>query len=229
MAGFALSLAVPAAGLLSSGGSLVACAGATGSLLEEAPPPGDVTADASASNPAPVPDASATKPPKSDDAGTPVVTPDASAPVDTGPPPPSDDAGPPKDSGPVLPPDPGISCGGGLCDPATQVCCLSSNGKDFNCDTQNDCDSSNGLSIPCVKTADCLAAGSPAGTVCCVTAGGGGGGKGDLASDVSCVPESDCQQGQGQAVMCDPGGTDCPVGTVCVKSTLTIPPYSICQ
>jgi hypothetical protein len=221
-------------------GALAACGGAANSPLEDAPSAATGTADASTSTgfggSQGSPSADAGSPSGTKDAGpsSPVTSKDAGASVDSG----SSSSPPAKDAGidSAAPPesDPGIECGGGLCEPGSQVCCM--NGSDFNCDDATDCTSNGGLPLPCVKTADCLAANYPAGTVCCVTAGGkgggnGGGGKGgggDQASSVACVPAADCQ-GQSQTQLCAQGGTDCPAGETCTQSTGTIPPYFICE
>jgi hypothetical protein len=214
------------------GALLAACAGADLSLLDE-PPGGSsssldasvpVTTDGSASHPTP---------PPSHDSGAPH---DASAPQDSAPPPPpADDSGggddsatgedsaSGKDSGPSAT---SIPCGKKTCDPTSNVCCVTmdNNGaQTFTCESANDCDNSGGLSVPCASAADCATAGSPVGSVCCVT-------EGDQLSPptVACVPATSCLDPSSQAWMCDPSDPVCPPGDTCKVSTQTIPPYSIC-
>jgi hypothetical protein len=222
--------------------AVTGCSGAPSSLLEEAADPGTIGADASTGSLA-SPDASKTSPPPSHDSGPP-STPDPDASSVSNPVPdasqvvtPSDDAGIEKDSAPPPPAD-SISCGSASCDPASQICCITDDGnggENFACDTSQDCDDNNGLSLPCAKAADCIAAGSPTGTVCCVTVGNGNGnGNGNQggAASVACVPTLECADPSTEAWMCDPtdpSTSQCPPGETCTVSKTTIPPYSICK
>jgi hypothetical protein len=216
------------------GALLAACAGADLSLLDE--PPGGSSSSSDASVPVTTPDGSASHPtpPPSHDSGAPH---DASAPQDSAPPPPppddsgggddsatGEDSASGKDSGP--PSTTSIPCGKKTCDPTSKVCCVTmdNNGdQTFTCESANDCDNSGGLSVPCVSAADCATAGSPVGSVCCVT-------EGDQSSPptVACVPTTSCLDPSSQAWMCDPSDPVCPLGDTCKVSTQTIPPYSIC-
>ena len=205
--------------------AVVACGGAIDSPLEE-PPSGFTAGSSDASTTSPPPASTGTTPPSSGpDAGS---KPDASVPHDAAPTPvpPSEDAG--VDSAPIPPVDPGIACGKKTCDPTSQVCCVTNNGggggQSFACDTANDCNNSGGFPMPCAKAADCILAGSPAGTVCCVTEGTGS----QTAASVACVDPSQCADPSTQAWMCDPSAPQCPTNAVCTVSTVTVPPYSIC-
>jgi hypothetical protein len=131
------------------------------------------------------------------------------------------------------PPDQGIACGLFECKPKAEVCCLGVDGsgdQTLTCESASDCANESGFPVPCADSLDCLAAGSPAGTVCCVTEGSGT----SSAASVACVAPSECTQVT-QALMCDPTSTSstsasgqCPAGDTCSESMVTIPPYSIC-
>jgi hypothetical protein len=214
---------------LSVGGGL-GCGGAASSPLEEAPVTGTGSTDASTSVPVTTKDASTSVPVTTYDAGS---TPDATVP-DAAPPPGKIDAG--TDSAPPPPADLGIACGSTTCDPSSEVCCIpSSKGHgggngDPTCDNSaDDCANNGGLPLPCSKAADCIAAGYPTGTVCCVTAGNG---NNQAAASVDCVTAAECSDPNTQTRMCDSTGTSasqCPVGETCSQSSTTIPPYFICQ
>ncbi len=220
------TVALVAVGIAGAGSFAVGCGGAADSFLDDPAPalgPDASTpttpVDASPPPPAPV---------KPADAGTPK---DASPAADSSPPPKPVDSG--TDSSPIEPTDPGISCGTTTCDPTSQVCCLASAGHGHGgggtptCDTASDCANNGGISFPCVKSADCIAAGSPAGTVCCATSQQGGGPQG---VSVACLPSSQCNDPSSQAAMCDPTAPDCPSGETCQQDTSTIPyPYSVCE
>jgi hypothetical protein len=205
-----------------------ACGGASDSPLED--PPSSFTAGSADASTAPPPAPTGTTAPPSSgsDAGS---KHDASVPHDAAPLPPSPSTEASVDSAPIPPADPGVACGKATCDPATQVCCVMSNGfgggggsETYSCDTASDCTSNGGLAMPCVKPADCIVAGSPAGTVCCVTEGTGN----QSAASVACVDPSQCANPSTQAWMCDPSAPQCPTNAVCTVSTVTVPPYSIC-
>jgi hypothetical protein len=206
--------------------AVVACGGAVDTFLLDAPGFASSTPDASSSGspdsslPSVGPGASDAGPPKD---ASPIPVPDAAPPP---PPPPVHDAG--IDSAPPPPVDPGVSCGKDFCNPASQVCCVTSNGggnnQNFSCEIPNDCANGGGLALPCAKSADCVLAGSPAGTVCCVTEGIGNQG----SPSVACVPAPQCADPTTQAWMCDPSAPQCPPGDTCKISMVTVPPYSIC-
>ncbi|MGO8993063.1 MAG: hypothetical protein ACLQVI_07030 [Polyangiaceae bacterium] len=206
---------------------LAACGGAAESPLDA---PGFTSGTVDASSPTTLADSSASPPVASHDSGSgdSGTKLDAAVPDSASPPPADDDSGPDDDSAPPPPADPGIPCGTKKpCDPTTKVCCVGTDGsgdQTFECESANDCNNNGGLSLPCASAADCALAGSPAGTVCCVTEESGG----SSAASVACAPASQCADTSTEAWMCDTSDTQCPPGETCTPSTQTIPPYSIC-
>jgi len=208
---------------------LAGCAGATESPLFDAP----IASSSGGHDAGAGGNLDAGSPPAPVDAGHADTS--APMPVDASPPPPVVDAAPdvvvPVDATPPPPPD-SIPCGQAACDPATTVCCVTTNGngggngnRTFTCESASTCTQDNGLALPCAKAADCEAQGSPAGTVCCVTFDALTG----VANDVACLPAAECADPNTQTYLCDPSGTNvCPAAEICRASTITIPPYSIC-
>jgi hypothetical protein len=209
---------MPSLRVLSSAAALlVACSGASESpLFGSNGTPSAPVADAST----PAADASngggpdASPPPPVHDSGGPPVQPDASHP----PPPPDASTG-----------DPGVLCGSTSCDPRTAVCCrVDSTGKGNFTDTCTPaaaCAAGAALPIPCDDAQDCITAGAPAGSICCVTADPQTG----HATGVACVQASDCNA-QTQTWLCDPNAPDgCPQGETCSASKQTISGYDICH
>jgi hypothetical protein len=225
------SLALAAVGGGIVGAGAVGCGGAASSPLEEAPVTVPGATDASISVPVTTQDASTSVPVTTHDAGPTLL--DATVP-DAAPPPVKIDAG--TDSAPPPPVDLGIACGVTTCDPSSEVCCIPSpkghggGTTDPTCDNSaDDCSNNGGLPLPCSKAADCVAAGYPAGTVCCVTAGQS---NNQAAASVDCVAALECADPNTQARMCDSSASSasqCPVGQTCSQSSTTIPPYFICQ
>jgi hypothetical protein len=221
---------VGAVTVVAFGAVAAACSGAELSVLDEAPGASSAPPDGSALTT--TPDSSGSQPTPSHDAG---ASEDASVAHDGAPlpPPPAlgdsgsngEDAGTGQDSAP--PSATGIPCGKTTCDPGSKVCCVTwdNNGdQSFSCDGANDCDINGGLSVPCASAADCVSAGSPAGSVCCVSEGNNP----QSTPTVACVSAAACLDPGTQAWMCDPTDPACPPGDTCRASTQTIPPYSIC-
>jgi hypothetical protein len=184
------------------------------------------------------PDASSAPPSSPGDSGAPPSKGPPGGGARDAAPSPSFDANPPVvpdatpaqgvDSSPPPATDPGITCGTKKpCDPTSKVCCVFDDGNGnhtYDCENASTCSQNGGLGMPCANATDCLAAGSPAGTVCCVTEGQGS----QAAASVACVPAAQCG-GSSQSWLCDPSDpSSCPAGETCTTSTVTIPPYSIC-
>jgi len=104
--------------------------------------------------------------------------------------------------------DPGILCGSGYCDPATQLCCID-NGTPA-CATS--CQGSNVTPIRCDDQADCTAQGQPA-SVCC------GLFSGLTLANIYCTTPDHC--GAPHAYFCDPNlANPCPDGGSCQPSSI---------
>lgn len=121
--------------------------------------------------------------------------------------------------------DPGVLCGGGECDPSTQLCCGSVTSYypqvtySFACEATSDlAQCTAGLPVYCDDDHDC-----PSSQLCC----------GDLGqqgySKVSC--KATCTGvvwGSQQVHFCDPNAPDCDTNQTCKASTV-LSGYFVCQ
>jgi hypothetical protein len=196
------------------GALLAACSGASESRLFDSNP-----------NASPDPVDASISPADASGGGAPDA---AAAPIHDAAPPVHPDAAKPTPTPEAGPTDPGITCGSSSCNPASEVCCRTDPGTgnpSFACVPPSGCSAAGAMPIPCANASDCLAGGSPAGTICCVTEDPQTG----HATTVACVDPSSCTD-QTQTWLCDPNASDaCPQGMVCTASKQTIPGYDICH
>jgi hypothetical protein len=112
--------------------------------------------------------------------------------------------------------DPGILCGTGYCNPASEICCIMSGIP--SCTTS--CTGAGNRPIRCDDHQDCVAAGSPNG-VCC------GALSGTTVNNTVCTDALTCTAGN--AYFCDPNiAVPCPDGGTCMPTNEPFPGYYRC-
>ena len=112
--------------------------------------------------------------------------------------------------------DPGILCGTTYCNPASELCCITSGVPACS----STCNGANTTPLNCDTQQDCVAAGSPQ-TVCC------GSVNGSVVNSVYCGNPTLCTAPK--AYYCDPNITNpCPHGGTCMPTSSPFPGWYRC-
>ncbi|MBL8608675.1 MAG: hypothetical protein JNL38_15220 [Myxococcales bacterium] len=121
-----------------------------------------------------------------------------------------------------------IKCGATSCKPGVEICCRKPGipNPEYGCTAPNACNGTNALAIPCDDAADCAAAGQT-GTVCCARTISA---IDSRVNKITCEKPSNCV-GDQSAIVCDPSlpsTGQCAATLSCKASVVSLPDYNLC-